>query len=397
MDLNLSPQESNFRDEVRAWLEVNVPKGWRSENASRSVEEEFQFLRSWQRKMFDAGWSGVAWPKEYGGRGATLNEQVILWQEMARAGAPPIANFLALGIIGPTIIAFGTEAQKKRHLRNMLSAEEIWCQGFSEANAGSDLANLSSEAVLDGDHYIVNAHKIWNSLGWAADWCELVVRTDKNVPKHKGLSVLLVDMKSPGVTVRPLKQITGESEFCELFFRDVRVPVENLVGQVNRGWDVAVGTLMHERGTNYVSASVELEQNFKRMVKLAQSMQGANGQPLSEDPGIRRKLAQLYAEIEIMRLNQMRAFSRINATGVPGPEGSIQKLFFSEMAQRLYQLAMEILGPYGLLAKGAPRAIDDGFWLYGYLASRGQTIAAGTSEIQRNIIGHYVLGLPKSY
>jgi alkylation response protein AidB-like acyl-CoA dehydrogenase len=237
---------------------------------------------------------------------------------------------------------------------------------------------------------------VWNSYGWAADWCELVVRTGPDVPKHKGLTVLLVDMKTSGVEVRPLRQMTGETEFNELFFHDVRVPVANLVGKVNEGWGVAMGTLMHERGTFGAGLQITYRRNMERLIDLARTTE-RNGRPAAEDPVIRQKLAQCYAEIEIMRCNQMRAFSRINATGVPGPEGSIQKIFWSELNQRFQQIAQELLGPYGQLEAGDPHAIDNGMWAYGYLRTRGNTIEAGTSEIQRNIIGHFVLGLPKSY
>jgi alkylation response protein AidB-like acyl-CoA dehydrogenase len=395
MDLNLSPEEIQFRDELRRWLAVNAPKDW-DERREESMESRFEYLKRWQRKLYEGGWAGISWPKEYGGRGASLMEQVIFWQEMAQAQAPPLANVLGLGIIGPTIIAFGTEAQKKRFLAKILSAEEIWCQGFSEPDAGSDLANVRCEAKLDGDHYIVNGQKVWNSYGWAADWCELVVRTDPDVPKHKGLTVLLVDMKSPGVEVRPLRQMTGETEFNELFFHDLRVPVANVVGKVNEGWGVAMGTLMHERGTFGAGLQITYRRNMERLIELAKTTK-RNGRPAAEDRVIRQKLAQCYAEIEIMRCNQMRAFSRISSTGVPGPEGSIQKIFWSELNQRFQQIAQELLGPYGQLEAGDDRAIDNGTWAYGYLRSRGNTIEAGTSEIQRNIIGHFVLGLPKSY
>jgi len=395
MDLNLSAEELKFRDELRAWLAANVPKDW-DERREDSLEVRFEYLRSWQRRLYEGGWAGISWPKEYGGRGASLMQQVIFWQEMALAGAPPMANVLGLGLIGPTIIAFGTEAQKKRYLRKILSAEEIWCQGFSEPNAGSDLANLQTEARLDGGHYVVNGQKVWTSYGWAGDWCELVVRTDPGAPKHKGLTVLLVDMKSPGVEVRPLRQMTGETEFNELFFRDMRVPVENVVGKVNQGWDVAIGTLMHERGTFGAGLQIIYKRNMDRLIDLSRTLH-KNGRPAAQDPLTRQKLAQCYAEIEIMRLNQMRAFSRINATGVPGPEGSIQKIFWSELNQRFQQIAQELLGPYGQLDAGDSHAIDSGIWSYGYLRARGNTIEAGTSEIQRNIIGHFVLGLPRSY
>ena len=280
MDLNLTSDELQFRDELRAWLEANVPREW-DEAREESLDRRFEFLRKWQRQLFDGGWAGISWPKEYGGRGASLMQQVIFWQEMARAGAPPMANVLGLGLIGPTIIAFGSEDQKKRYLRNILNADEIWCQGFSEPNAGSDLAGLQTDARLDGDHYVVNGQKVWTSYGWLADWCEVVVRTDPAAPKHKGLTVMLVDMKSPGVDVRPLRQMTGETEFNEVFFRDVRIPVANVVGKVNQGWDVAMGTLMHERGTFGAGLQIIYKRNMDRLTELAHSTQ-RNGAPSGE-------------------------------------------------------------------------------------------------------------------
>jgi alkylation response protein AidB-like acyl-CoA dehydrogenase len=395
MDLNLTREEVTFRDELRAWLAANVPKDWSSWR-ERPLEESFPYLREWQRKLHEGGWAAVSWPKEYGGRSATLMQQAIFWEEMARVEAPPMANALGLGLIGPTIIAYGTDAQKKRFIPKILSAEEIWCQGFSEPNAGSDLAALQTEARLDGGHYIVNGQKVWTSYGWVGDWCELVVRTDREAPKHQGLTVLLVDMKSSGVAVRPLRQMTGESEFNELFFRDVRVPVEGVLGKINDGWNVAVSTLMYERGSYGARLHLIFKRNINRLIQIARTTP-RNGRTAAEDPVIRQKLAQCFAEIEIMRLNQLRAFSRITATGVPGPEGSIQKIFWSELNQRLQQLAQEILGPYGQLLSGDSLAVDHGAWSYGYLRTRGNTIEAGTSEVQRNIIGHFVLGLPRSY
>jgi alkylation response protein AidB-like acyl-CoA dehydrogenase len=395
MDLKLSPEELQFRDEVRAWLGANLPRDW-SEWREKPIEESFPFLRAWQRKLHEGRWAAVSWPTEYGGRGATLMQQAIFWEEMARVEAPPMANSLGLGLIGPTIIGYGTEAQKKRFIPKILSAEEIWCQGFSEPNAGSDLASLQTEARLDGDHYIVNGQKVWTSYGWVGNWCELVVRTDPNVPKHKGLTVLLIDMKSPGVEVRPLRQMTGESEFNEMFFRDVRVPVENVLGKVNDGWNVAVSTLMYERGSYGARLHPLFKRNISRLIELSRTIQ-KNGHSADQDPLTRQKLAQCYAEIEIMRMNQLRAFSRITATGAPGPEGSIQKIFWSELNQRLQQVAQEMFGPYGQLLGGDSHAVDKGVWSYGYLRTRGNTIEAGTSEVQRSIIGHFVLGLPKSY
>jgi alkylation response protein AidB-like acyl-CoA dehydrogenase len=395
MDLNLTSEEISFRDEFRTWLEKNVPKDW-SEWREKPLEESFPYLRAWQRKLHEGRWAAVSWPAGYGGRGATLMQQAIFWEEMARVEAPPMANALGLGLIGPTIISHGTDAQKNRFIPKILSAEEIWCQGFSEPNAGSDLASLQTEARLVDGHYIVNGQKVWTSYGSVGDWCELVVRTDPAVPKHKGLTVLLVDMKSTGVEVRPLRQMTGESEFSEIFFRDVRVPVENVLGAVNDGWNVAISTLMHERGAYGARLILTFKRNINRLIELSRSIQ-RNGRPAAQDPVLRQKIAQCFAEVEIMRLNQLRAFSRITASGAPGPEGSIQKLFWSELNQRIQQLAQELAGPYGQLLAGDMRAVDNGIWSYGYLRARGNTIEAGTSEVQRNIIGHFVLGLPRSY
>ena len=395
MDLNLTSEEIAFRDEFRAWLGKNVPKDW-SDWREKPLEESFPYLRAWQRKLQEGRWAAVSWPTGYGGRGATLMQQAIFWEEMARVEAPPMANALGLGLIGPTIIAHGTDAQKKRFIPKILSAEEIWCQGFSEPNAGSDLASLQTEARLVDGRYIVNGQKVWTSYGSVGDWCELVVRTDPAVPKHKGLTVLLVDMKSPGVEARPLRQMTGESEFSEIFFRGVRVPMENVLGAVNDGWSVAISTLMHERGAYGARLILTFKRNINRLIELSRSIQ-RNGRPVAQDPVLRQKIAQCLAEVEIMRLNQLRAFSRISSTGAPGPEGSIQKLFWSELNQRIQQLAQELTGPYGQLLSGDKHAVDNGIWSYGYLRSRGNTIEAGTSEVQRNIIGHFVLGLPRSY
>ncbi len=396
MDLELTPQERQFRDELRAWLQANVPSDWAARRHDESMESRFAYLRAWQKKVYEAGWAGVSWPKEYGGRGASLLEQVLFTAEMARAGAPPLANVLGLGLIGPTIVAFGTAAQKTRFLPKILSAEEIWCQGFSEPSAGSDLAGLRTEARLEGEYFLVNGQKVWNSYGWAADWCALVTRSDPSSSRHHGLTYLLVDMRSPGIEVRPLRQMTGESEFCEIFFRDVRVPAENAVGEIGNGWNVAIGTLMHERSTLGAQMQVTFERQFHRLAALSHSIE-RNGRPAAEDPVLRQKMAQSYIEIEILRLNQMRAITRQSQTGAPGPEGSILKLGWSELNQRFQQTAAELLGPYAQLTGGEEPSVDQGQWAYSYLRARGNTIEAGTSEIQRNILGHFVLGLPKSY
>jgi len=398
MNLNLTDEELRFRDEFRAWLEANIPSGWSGVDVRQpeSSQERFVFLRAWQKRMAEAGWVGIHWPKEYGGRGASIIQQTIFVEEMARASAPPLVNVLGLSLLGPTLIKYGTPAQKQRFLANILSADEIWCQGYSEPNAGSDLAALRTEAVLEGDHFRVNGQKTWTSFGHHADWCFGVVRTDPDAPKHKGLTYMLIDMHSPGVDVRPLKQMTGESEFNEVFFENVKVPVENVVGNVNGGWEIALATLNFERGTLGASLQITFKRQLDRLIELSRTIL-RNGKPASEDPIIRQKLAQIYTDVEVFRLNQMRTITRMVKTGVPGPEGSIQKIFWSEMNQRMQQAAQEMLGPFGQLTRESPHAIDGGQWIHHYLRSRGNTIEAGTSEIQRNIIGHFVLGLPRSY
>ena len=394
MDLKLTPQEQAFRDEVRSWLEANVPRDWDGRRSGEDMAARFAFLRQWQKKVYDAGWAGISWPKEYGGRGASLMEQVIFTEEMARVGAPPLANLLGLMLVGPTLITYGTPAQKQRFLANILNANEIWCQGFSEPNAGSDLAGIRTESRLDGDHYVINGQKVWTSYGWAANWCALLTRSDPNSTKHKGLTYILVDMKTPGVEVRPLRQLTGETEFNELFFRDVRVPAENVLGVPGEGWQVAIGTLMHERATLGAGMQITFKRQLDRLMELAHIIE-RNGKPAAQDAVVRQKLAQSYIDIELLRLNQMRSITRISQTGEPGPEGSVQKIFWSELNQRFQQVASEVLGPYAQLTSLG--AIDEGQWAYNYLRARGNTIEAGTSEVQRNIVGHFVLGLPKSY
>jgi alkylation response protein AidB-like acyl-CoA dehydrogenase len=396
MDLTLTPQEIAFRDELRSWLATSIPPGWQAEHLRGSMQDRFASLRRWQKTVFDAGWAGIAWPREHGGRGATLMEQAIFTEEMARAGAPPLANTLGLSLIGPTIIEFGTDAQKRRFLRNILSADEIWCQGFSEPNAGSDLANVRTRADRSDDHFLVNGQKVWISYGWAADWCALMTRSDPASQKHSGLTYLLVDMKSSGVEVRPLRQMTGESEFTEVFFHDVKVPVRNVLGREGNGWRVGLGTLAHERATLGVLFQVQMRRELDRVIKIWRDMADRGESPV--DPALaRQKLAQAYIENEVVRLTHLRALSRLMRQGSPGPEGSILKIAWSEANQRLQASVQELLGQYGQLAEGSDAAPDHGHFAYAYLRARANTIEAGTSEIQRNIVGQHVLGLPKSY
>ncbi len=392
MDLGLTPSELKFRDEFRAWLKVNMPKkSSHSVRTSESAAAYHQYLKDWQRKLFDGGYAGIAWPKEFGGRGATFIEQALFQEELAQADAPELGRTIGLSLVGPTIIAVGTEAQKQRYLPGMLSGDEIWCQGFSEPNAGSDLASLETKAVLDADHFVVNGQKIWTSYAHIADLCMLAVRTDITAPKHKGITCLLVDMKSPGISVRPVRMMSGDSAFNEMFFSNVRVPAERVLGKVNEGWNVAITALSNERANLGSGLYIAFKRNLDAVVEQARKLR-RHGKPVIEDPVIRQKLTQAFVDLEVFRLNTTRALSNLSKRGTPGPEGSIQKLYWSELNQRNAQIAMEVLGPYGQLTD-----FDSGRWAYNYLRSRGNTIEAGTSEVQRNIIAQRVLGLPRSY
>ncbi len=389
MDLSYSPQEESFRAELRGWLEKHPPGP-----EPQHLDEWVAYGKAWQRQLYEAGWCGIAWPQAYGGRGATLIEQCIFQEEMARARVPLLINLAGLTMGGPVLIAHGTEAQKQRHLRAILAADEVWCQGFSEPNAGSDLAALKTRAVLDGDDFVVNGQKVWTSFARYADWCMLLVRTDPDAPKHKGISFLLADMHSPGISVRPLKQINGDDDFNEVFFEEVRVPRANVIGAINGGWDIAITTLMHERATLTFSRQLQSRVALSDMLALAQRWP-RNGRPAKDDPVVRQQLAHALIESDVIKYTAYRSLTKTLRGGVPGPEGSIEKLFWSEMYQRILEVPLTIQGPYAQLMKGSPRVPNGGQWPHLMLYSRGRTIAAGSSEIQRNIIAERVLGLPR--
>jgi alkylation response protein AidB-like acyl-CoA dehydrogenase len=395
MDLNFSPEQEQFRAKVQAFLRDNLPPGWGKAGFRPEGMSMTDFLRDWQRRLYEGGFLGMAWPKEYGGQGASQIEMAIFNEEVARVRAPAPLNVLGLTMAAPTIITYGTDEQKKRYLSKILSCEEIWCQGFSEPNSGSDLAAARTRAELQGDEFIVNGQKVWTTLGHIADWCMLVVRTDPDAPKHRGLSYLLVDMKSPGITVRPLRQMTGESEFNEMFFEDVHVPRQNLLGALNEGWRVATTTLMNERGTTALASVMRYRIVFEEILDLVRSMQ-RNGASATSDPMVRQRLAQFYVELEMLRFTSYRAFSQILRGGNPGPEGSISKLAWSELNQRMQEFVIELEGPASQLVKGSPHAVQGGRWQHHFLRSRANTIEGGTSEIQRNIIAERVLGLPRA-
>ncbi len=395
MHFDLDPEDRAFRDGLRAWLGRHWTEDWaRMRRRFPSQDAMFAFLRDWQARLCDAGYVGLSWPREYGGQGATILRQAIFYEEIARARAPELPNVIGLDMAGPALIAHGTPAQKRAHLAKILSAEQIFCQGFSEPNAGSDLAALQTRAVRDGEHFVVTGQKVWTTYAQYADWCILLARTDPAAPKHRGLTFFLVDMRTPGVTVRPLRQISGEPEFNEMFFDGVRVPAERVVGRVNGGWEVAITTLMFERGPRTISRQLHLRHAIDAARELAQATPRGGG-PAAADSVVRQRLAQLYIDAEALRVSNLRAVTRVLRGDPPGAEGSAAKLFWSETVQRALELMLELQGPYAQLAPGSARAVEDGYWQQRFLRSRGDTIAAGTSEVNRNILAERVLGLPK--
>ena len=345
-------------------------------------DRQYAYRRDFQRRLADGGWAAVHWPREYGGRGATLTESAIFFEELGRSGAPLPANVLGLLLAGPTIMTWGTEQQQERYLSPILTADEIWCQGFSEPDAGSDLASLKTRAVRDGDEWVLTGQKVWTSGAQYSKWCMLVARSDPDAPKHKGLTYFLLDMEQEGVQIRPLRQITGEPEFNELFLDGARVPTENVLGGAGNGWKVALTTLMNERAGLGFFLQVRLRQLLDRVIEEA-AREG-----LLDDPVTADRLGELHLRTEIVRLTAYRGLTAIEKYGQPGPEGSLTKWMWSDTNQRLTQLAAELLGPRALRA-GDP-------WAYELLRARGNSIEGGTTEVLKNIVAERVLGLPKS-
>jgi alkylation response protein AidB-like acyl-CoA dehydrogenase len=376
MDLTFNDQETAFRDELRTWLAANDPGSPPSDEAA-----DYQWRRDWQRKLADNGWAGVHWPVEYGGRGATMTQSAIFFEELGKARAPLPANVLGLLLGGPTLMIWGTDEQKERYLPPILTAEEIWCQGFSEPEAGSDLASLKTRAVKEGDDWVVTGQKVWTSGAQYSKWCMLVARTDSDVPKHKGLTYFLMDMEQDEVQVRPLRQITGEAEFNELFLEGARIPDANVIGGVGNGWKVALTTLMNERAGLAFFLQVRLRQMLDELIGEA-AQRG-----LLDDDVVADKLGELHVKAEVLRLTAYRGLTAIEKYGQPGPEGSLTKWMWSETNQQLTQLAADLLGPEALTAGTR--------WSYELLRARGNTIEGGTTEILKNIVAERVLGLPR--
>jgi hypothetical protein len=406
MDLTYPPEAEAFRGEVRAWLEDNLPDGWFDEGFEMSAEKRSRFNREWPERLHAGGWICATWPAEYGGKGLSTMQGVVLAEEFARAGAPMRADFFGDTLVGPTILQWGTEEQKREFLPKILRGEMRWCQGFSEPNSGSDLASLKTSAVLDGDEWVINGQKVWTTGGHHADHCFLLTRTDPEAPKHKGISYLLVPMKQAGIEVRGITQPDGTAEFCEVFFDDARCPKENVVGGVNNGWKVANSTLAFERGQSATTGYRRFEDEYRLLVEAATD----NG--AIRDPNVRQRLMEYYTKIQILRVNGLRSLSATIA-GVKDPAvgalGATNKMFWSEMHQAAMELALDIHGPAAMLITTGPAS---GSWpgalrdkrrptypaspmMSAFFFSRSETIWGGTSQIQRNIVGERVLGLPK--
>jgi len=376
-----------FRAELRSWLDEHFTEPYQSMKsvlACSPDDPDLAMNREWNATLADARYTAIAWPEEYGGRGAGIMDQVVYAEEMHRAGAPSTVNLIGLSNIAPAIMEYGTDEQRSTLLPRMLRGDDIWCQGFSEPGAGSDLAGLKATAVRDGDCYVVNGQKTWNTLGQVASWCELLVRTDPEAPKHKGISCLLVDMSLPGIEVRPLTTITGDSEFNEIFFTDARVPVSSLLGAENEGWRVAITTLMHERG-GVAALHLGLRAQIRTLLDQAKETPLGDGRMAAEDPALRQRLARVYLEGELLKLLSERALSGALHGRELGPESSLAKLVWSETAQHVGEVAGAVLGPDA----------NHGHWGRDRVSMRSHTIAGGTTQVNKNIIAQRVLGLPR--
>ncbi len=393
MDFNYTPDQEAYRMNVRKWLEANQPPPLTAEEREKVSEDLlWQRNKKWHKRLYDVGWIGLSWPREYGGRGATFVEQLIFQQELARLNLPIGINVLGIIMTGPALMQWGTDTQKERYLKPILTADEIWCEGMSEPGAGSDLASIQTRAELQGDYFVVNGQKVWTTVAHRSDFCQLFVRTDPNAPKHRGLSALLVDMHGPGVSVKPLRQISGDAEFSEIFFEDVRVPKENLLGPLNQGWQVLVSTLMHERfGISETIGGSEVI--LAQLIEVAKGVE-MNGASAAEEDEIRQQLAQFAIEVTAKKYNGLRALTRRLKGQPPGAESSIGKLVSTELSQRMTKFASRLLGNFATLERHSAFA-PDGDWMRRTLQAEALTIAGGTSAVQKNMIGERILQLPK--
>ena len=403
MDLTYPPEAEEFRGVISGWLQENLPDGWGEPDFFMTPDERKLFNSAWTAKLFDGGWICASWPTEYGGKGLSLLQQVVLTEEFARVSAPLRGDFFGDTLVGPTILQWGTEEQKKQFIPGILKGEIAWCQGFSEPDAGSDLASLKTRAELDGDEWVINGQKVWTTQAQYADYIFLLARTDPDAPKHAGISYLLVPMKQPGVEVRPIEQVDGSAEFNEVFFTNVRCPRENVVGGLNNGWKVAMTTLGFERGTSATTGHRRFQKEFDEILKQARQ------RGLENDPLIRQRLAASWSKIKIMQINGWRTLTdALNGTHTTSAMSACNKMFWSEAHQETMLLAMDILGMDGQVLRGnsdedtllpgarsarADYPVDNLQSLFFF--SRSETIWGGAAEIQRNIVGERVLGLPK--
>lgn len=394
MDLSFSKEQEEYRQHVKKWLLNNIPEGWGTPKYILPDDEEARgkILRDWDRKLYEGGFAGISWPKEYGGQGLTHVEEIIFDEEAGKLNAPSGVNVLGKLLLGPTLLLFGTEEQKKRFLPPLLRGDEVWCQGFSEPNAGSDLAAIQTRAVLEGDQWVLNGQKVWTSFAHHADWCFVLARTGDEGSKHKGITFFLVPMNAEGITVRPLIQINRNKDFNEVFFDNAYTSEENVVGGINNGWKVAMGTLGFERGTLALGRQVRFQNEFNTLAKISSSLH-KSGENISENSYYRQQMAELFAEIRILRYHGLKTISQLLNEGKLGPEASLQKLFWSTMHVNMGKLGVDILGENGpytgeeSIGRGVLQAIDMG--------SRGATIYAGTTQIQKNIIAERILGMPR--
>ena len=393
MDFRDTPEEAAFRQEVREFIEKEAPKPAPGVSREEALIQNWQANQAWFKKLGERGWIAPAWPKEYGGAGMTVMQQFIFNEEMAIHRAPrPLHMIIGLGMAGPTIIVHGTEEQKKKYLPGMLKGEDIWCQGYSEPGAGSDLASLQTRAVRDGDDYVVNGQKIWTTLAHMAKYMILLARTDPDAPKHRGITYFILDMKSPGVTVRPLINMADSHEFNEVFFDNVRIPKDNIIGEENRGWYTAVTTLDFERSS--IGSAVGMKQSVEEIVAFARDHAGEPVSTLRTNPTLRYELADRMVEVEVARMLSYRVASLQNRGLIPNYEASLLKLYSTELNQRIARTAVKVLGLYGQV-RDREHSPTKGRWTQTFLRSVAYTIEGGTSEIQRNIIAQRGLGLPR--
>jgi len=394
LDIDLSAQDAAFAEEWSAWLDVHLPAMHDKLAKAAGSDEKLALARDWQSEMAAGGWAAIGWPARFGGRAATPRQQLVFYLVSAERAVPPPAGRIGLNLCGPTLITHGTSAQQQRFLPPMLDGRHLWCQGFSEPDAGSDLASLRTRGVVDGDGLVITGQKIWTSGAREADWMFALVRTDPDAPKRHGISFVLVPMTADGIEVRPIRQISGDAGFNEVFLDAVRVPLDNVVGELNGGWNVTRTTLANERAILFMGQQMALSSTLRKAIAMAKAPD-PHGVCAADDPHLRDRIAQAWIEVELVRLNGMRNLAKVLAGKEPGPEGAMSKLFGQHVEQRLHELALDLGGEFAVLDRGADGAPNRGKWALGWLRTRASTIGGGTSEIQRNVLAERILGQPR--